>query len=76
MCNFCGEADGCKYTAGTMGEIPELTADDWKAIYLHIRYSHLPFMHSIIVRAKEREGITFTPSGRAKRSNQLEMELP
>lgn len=55
MCELCEEEDGCKHIDGNLIAYP-LNADDWQAIYLYLRYSYLPFIHAIILRAQAREG--------------------
>ena len=54
MCEYCGEKIGCKSTGGRLSHVQELTADDWRLIYDFIRFVQLPFIHTIIMRARAR----------------------
>ena len=57
MCELCGSDDGCKPIDKRLGFVKELNAQDWKEIYEHMRYAHLPFLHSVILRARQRKEI-------------------
>jgi len=53
-CPTCGFAT-CRWTGGTMGQITQLSADDWRSIYEFQRYVFLPFLHRMIARAREKK---------------------
>lgn len=73
MCSYCGETDGCKFTKGAITDAP-LSKDDWKSIYLFMRYSYLPFIHGVVFRAHERNGLTFTKRGRPRKAEHIKFE--
>ena len=65
MCEFCGSTDGCKPTDGLITVYP-LTKDDWQDLYQFMKYSYLPFVHSIIIRAQKQAGVEYK-NGRGRR---------
>lgn len=67
MCKYCGEEIGCKPTGGMLNSVDALTVDDWAKIYEFEKFVVLPYIHTIILRAEERAGNTFTPGGRRKK---------
>lgn len=54
-CPVCGFLP-CRWTGGTMGEVKELSHEDWQAILRFLRWVQLPFLHGLIHEARLREG--------------------
>lgn len=59
-CPVCGGSveQGCHPTVRRLGEGLDgeaLTADDWREVYLFIKYVYLPFIHRIVARARARK---------------------
>jgi hypothetical protein len=53
-CSVCGgDANGCRPMGGRLIHEP-LTAEDWKELYLFYIHVHLPFVHALCERARER----------------------
>lgn len=57
VCAYCGGEDGCRFTHGTMDDVPELSVDDWRMIHWFITQVELPFLHSLIIAAQKRKKI-------------------
>ena len=57
MCEFCGY-EPCKTRRGKLGDLKELSPDDWWLVHDFVRYVQLPFIHRLIVRARKREGLS------------------
>lgn len=53
-CPYCGGVDGCHPTGGITGQHNELSARDWEKIYWFVKYVQLPFLHRIILAARNR----------------------
>jgi hypothetical protein len=53
-CPYCGGTDGCNWTLGFLGQHLELNKDDWKRIYWFMKYVEFPFLHRVILDARER----------------------
>jgi len=73
MCEFCGY-DPCKTTQGKLADIRELDAEDWKLVYDFMQFVQLPFVHSVIIRARKRKGLD-PRSGRPVHGNR-KIEVP
>lgn len=54
MCEVCGSNNGCRPTQMQMALNENLRAEDWRDIFWFMRYVYLPFMHSVVARAKAR----------------------
>jgi len=55
MCELCHGKDGCIPTGKRLSESNELTVEDWDAVYRFWKYIWLPFLHSVIMRARKRQ---------------------
>ena len=53
-CPVCGFLPS-RWTGGTMIEVPELNAGDWRAILDFLRWVQLPFLHRLIEQARRRK---------------------
>lgn len=56
MCEFCRTIDGCK-PIPTHLNLQPLNKEDWRDVYIFMRYVYLPFMHGIVMRARRRAGL-------------------
>jgi len=56
MCELCHGKDGCRIRPGRyLGDCEELTVEDWDMVYQFMRHIWLPFIHSVILRARKRQ---------------------
>lgn len=55
MCELCKSKDGCEPIPGARITDHHLTKEDWSDLYKYMRYSYLPFVHAVILRAKRRQ---------------------
>lgn len=53
-CDICGGENECKPTMFKMADEP-LEKEDWIELHYHIVHVHLPFLHSIVSRARKRQ---------------------
>lgn len=54
-CPICGgdQTTGCRFTKTLLSDDP-LSADDWREVWMFIRFVQLPFLHLITARARAR----------------------
>lgn len=54
-CPVCGgdQTTGCHFTKTLLSDDP-LSADDWREVWMFIRFVQLPFLHRITARARAR----------------------
>lgn len=57
MCELCGKTP-CRPLRQQMASMPELSKDDWRIIFDFLRFVQLPFLHTVIIAARKREGLT------------------
>lgn len=55
-CPICGgdQTTGCRFTKTLLSDDP-LSADDWREVWMFIRFVQLPFLHRVSARAMARE---------------------
>lgn len=67
-CQYCGSKDGCTPTHGVLGKVDELDINDWGAVYNFIKYVELPFIHGLVLLAKERKLSRIAQTGEKERN--------
>ncbi len=55
MCNLCKRDIGCRLLGVRLGTEESLQAEDWELVYNFMRFVQLPFIHGIVLRARERQ---------------------
>ena len=73
MCNFCGESDGCKMVGGNAFQY-SFNVSDWEKLYRFMRFVYLPFIHSLVIAARFRDGTTYSISGKPRKITEREMK--
>lgn len=53
-CPICGSMDGCVPSHGLMRDFP-LSVEDWRYIYMFMKYTELPFLHHVALMALNRK---------------------